>query len=275
MAKIIVTHAGPDLDALTSIWLLRRFLPGWERAKVNFVTAGETFRGAPPDADPEIVHVDTGFGRLDHHQKKEYNSAANLCLGKISKERDLKKVDREALKRLVVVVTEIDNGRDISWPETRSDRYEFMPHIFLINMPTGPDLVDLAMIVLDKIFQALKNKIRAEKTLKEEGQVCRTRWGKAVAVATGNDQVLQEGQREGFVLIAKQDPKSGHLRIYGRFDKKVDLTRAYKEVKKKDPAATWYLHTSCCLLLNGSRHNPKMVPTKLSLDEIISILKKA
>lgn len=273
--KLIVTHAGPDLDALVSLWLLRRFLPGWERAEVNFVAAGQTFRGQPPDSDAEIAHVDTGFGKLDHHQTKEYNSAANLCLGEISKVRDLKKVDRKALERLVAVVTEIDNGRFVSWPDAPSDRYEFMPHIFLMNMSVGPDLLDLAMTVFDKIFQTLKNKIRAEKTLKEEGQVFKTRWGRAVAVATGNDQVLQDGQRQGFALVAKQNPKNGHLRIYGRWDKKVDLTRAYKEFKKKDPAATWYFHPSGCLLLNGSRHDPKMVPTKLSLDEVISILKKA
>src|SRR4030042_4349723 len=109
MAKIIVTHAGPDLDALTSIWLLRRFLPGWERAKVNFVAASETFRGTPPDSNPEIAHVDTGRGELDHHQKNEYNSAANLCLQKILELKDLKKVDREALERLVAMVPEIDN----------------------------------------------------------------------------------------------------------------------------------------------------------------------
>ena len=39
--KIIVTHTSPDLDAITSIWLIRKFLPGWEDAVVKFVPAGE------------------------------------------------------------------------------------------------------------------------------------------------------------------------------------------------------------------------------------------
>ena len=39
--KIIVTHASPDMDAITSVWLIRKFLPGWEDAKIQFVPAGE------------------------------------------------------------------------------------------------------------------------------------------------------------------------------------------------------------------------------------------
>jgi len=39
--KIIVTHCSPDMDAITSVWLLRKFLPGWEESGVRFVPAGE------------------------------------------------------------------------------------------------------------------------------------------------------------------------------------------------------------------------------------------
>ena len=85
--KIIVTHNSPDWDAITSVWLLKRFLPGWEKAVVEFVPAGEKSEKRNPSAslrarglenrieeaiekvgDEEIVHVDTGLGPLDHHQ---------------------------------------------------------------------------------------------------------------------------------------------------------------------------------------------------------------
>ena len=39
--KIIVTHAAPDLDAVTSVWLIKRFLQGWNEAEVRFVPAGQ------------------------------------------------------------------------------------------------------------------------------------------------------------------------------------------------------------------------------------------
>ena len=41
--KIIVTHMRPDLDAVGSVWAIKRFLPGWEEAIVRFVPAGEWF----------------------------------------------------------------------------------------------------------------------------------------------------------------------------------------------------------------------------------------
>ena len=39
--KVVVTHSSPDLDAIASVWLIKKFLPGWEEATVQFVPAGE------------------------------------------------------------------------------------------------------------------------------------------------------------------------------------------------------------------------------------------
>ena len=72
----IVTHHNPDLDAVTSVWLIKRFLPNWQSAQLCFVPAGKTADDKPPKSDPRILHVDTGFGMLDHHQSDEHTSAA-------------------------------------------------------------------------------------------------------------------------------------------------------------------------------------------------------
>ncbi|MDP3955568.1 MAG: DHH family phosphoesterase [bacterium] len=275
MSKIIVTHKNPDIDALTSIWLIERFLPGFSDAEVKFVPAGGTLEGINPDADPDILHVDTGMGVLDHHQRKAFSSASRLVLAKIVKERPLKKDDKKALKRLVEQVTEMDNGRDASWPEPESDRYEFMFNNLVINNSEAQDFWQVGLRCLDKVFQIMKSKVKAEELIDKEGVIFETRWGKAVAALTGNDQVIQVGLRQGYVMVAKQNPKTNHLRIYSRFDRGVDLRKAFKEFKKRDPEATWYLHPSRCLLLNGSRANPNMKTTSLSFEEIIEILKKA
>jgi len=74
--KLIVTHFSPDLDALTSCWLIKRFLPGWKKAEIKFVAAGSTFNNQPPDLDKNIIHVDTGMGKFDHHQTSNYTCAA-------------------------------------------------------------------------------------------------------------------------------------------------------------------------------------------------------
>lgn len=275
MTKIIVTHHRPDLDALVSIWLLKRFDEGFEEAQVNFVPAGETFRGAPADDDSDVIHVDTGLGQFDHHQKKSFSCAASLCFSQISKKGKVESFDKKVLKRMIAQVTEIDNGREISWPEPTSDRYAFMLHNFIFVSSDDQASLEMALVSLDRIFQHLKNVVRAEEEIKKKGKEFETRWGKALGVRTSNDQVLTVGEKLGYVLVVKQDPQTGHTRIFARWDGKVDLRKAYTALKKADKWGTFYLHPSRCLILNGSRNNPRMVPTKLSLEKIMQIIGKS
>jgi len=278
MTKIIVTHAGPDTDAIAAAWLIQRFFPGWEEVKYEFVSAGQTFRGAPPDSDPEIIHIDTGLGKFDHHQNHQISSAAQKVFEEVKKISHLEKKRLLALERLVGVINDIDNGRDITWFEAETDRSEFMPHVFL-NYFDGGDKSDtekmkFGMKILEMVYLSMKSKVDAEKEILS-GISFKTQWGKGIAIETENDNVLSLGEKKGFSVVAKKSPGTGHLRIYSRWDRGVDLTKAYEMFIEKDTLATWYLHPSKCLLLNGSRKNPSTVPTNLSLKEIIAILKKA
>ena len=66
----------PDLDAIASVWLLKRFgSRGWQEAEVKFVPAGKTYKDKKADSDPDVLHVDVGLGKLDHHQTGD----ENLC----------------------------------------------------------------------------------------------------------------------------------------------------------------------------------------------------
>jgi len=78
------------MDAIASVWLIKKFLPGWEKAELKFVPAGEritnhqsqiTNHKSPIEriGEDEVIHVDTGMGSLDHHQTADMNvSAASL-----------------------------------------------------------------------------------------------------------------------------------------------------------------------------------------------------
>mgnify|MGYP001605664915 CR=1 FL=1 len=108
--RVIVTHTSPDMDAITSVWLIKKFLMGWEDAIVKFVPAGERLqarnqaepyaklrrsqRGSAYDSalfsdkvrgdrevievinGDEVIHVDTGLGPLDHHQTSDDSTCA-------------------------------------------------------------------------------------------------------------------------------------------------------------------------------------------------------
>jgi hypothetical protein len=161
MSKIIVTHNGPDPDAFTAVWLIQRFFSGWDEASYEFVPAGQTFRGAPPDSDPDIIHVDTGLGKYDHHQNRELSSATKKVFEEIKVNNNLETIKLEALERLVEVVNEIDNGRDVTWPEAALDRSEFMLHAFITYFDNSEDSdtekIKFGKKILEMIYQALKN----------------------------------------------------------------------------------------------------------------------
>ncbi len=277
--KKLIAHINPDLDAVASVWLIKRFLPGWEKAVIAFCPAGETLDGQPVDSNPDVLHVDTGRGKLDHHQLEEITSAAQLCFDYLKQQRKgqpLKELDEKALVQIIKVVTEVDNARDLSWLETKTSRYDFYLHSLIagIRGMAGSDeeAMTFGLKGMDAVFHQIKKSIDAREEL-EEGIDFKTQWGKAIAVETGNDNVLWEGEKSGYCLVVRKDPESGGVRIYSRYDTGVDLTKAYHQFKKMDPKSEWFLHASKKLLLNMAT-GKKMIPTKLSLKEIIKVLER-
>lgn len=276
MAKTIVTHFNPDLDAIASIWLIKRFLTGWEKAEVAFVPAGKTLSDELADVNPEVVHVDTGRGKFDHHQDQARKPACGQVLEELKRAEDRFRYD-EAAERLVDVVSEADLGGHIHWPESQTDRYEFSLDSLIAGLKKqGFDdqkLIEWGLVLLDAIYATLKVKVGAEKIL-EAGLTFETKWGQGIAFETANDMVLELAEKKEFSVAVRKDPKSGAVRIYARNDRGVDLTGVWEELQKKDPEATWFLHQSKCLLLNGSSKNPAMRATRLGLREVMEILRE-
>ena len=66
--------------------------------------------------------------------------------------------------------------------------------------------------------------------------------------------------------------QKGYVRIKSLPKDDIDLTAVYTTLKQKDPAATWFLHASGHMILNGSAKNPDMKPTTLTLDELIQVV---
>lgn len=286
--KKIVTHFAPDLDSVASIWLIKRFLPGWEEAEVLFVPAGETLDDEPVDSDPNILHVDTGLGKFDHHQLDEGTCAAKKIfdflrtenLSRVKRERrKTKNWSEETLERLVEIVNDIDHFREVFYPNPTADFYELGMEVILdglklIYRDQDERIVEFCLEALDGVYKKFQNKVWAEKLLKEEGVEFKTKWGKGIGVETTNDEVIKLGQKQGFKIVVRKDPKKGYVRIKAR-PEGIDLKDVFEKLKKTDRGATWYLHPSGCMILNGSTKNPKTKPTKLSLKEIVAFLPKA
>ena len=281
LMKKIITHLNPDLDAVVSVWLVKRFLPGWGKAAVGFVSAGVS-KGKQKgvDENPNVLWVDVGRGKLDHHQTGKYLSAAKLCLGYIKKERrgkQLSPLEEKVLEEIIEVATQVDNARDLNWEEVNEGRYQFSLHVLIGGLrnlgKSDEEVTALGLELLDGVLINLKHKIRAEEEL-EKGTVFQTPWGEAIAVESGNKHVIWRGEAQGYTLVVTKDPESGGVRIYSRPDSQADLSGAYRRFKKMDPESDWFLHATKRLLLNQTSVNPDMRPTKLSLKKIIEFLEK-
>jgi len=271
--KKIITHVNPDLDAVCSVWLLKRFLLGWQEVEIDFVRADD--KQIDKDNN-DLVYVDVGLGKFDHHQTNKHISASKLCWDYIQEIRAGEKLgllEENAINRLVDIVTQVDNNDDSLWPEAKDDRFQF----YLQNLVEGwreLPLNDLEVIeegfkMLDVILINLKNKIRAKEGL-EKATNFQTKWGKGIGLETGNKHFLYFGEIHGYAVVIIKNPENGGVRIHARPGSKVDFTKVYDKVKKLDPKADWFLHSSKKMLLNTSSV-AQMKPTKLSLKEVIGV----
>lgn len=338
--KKLVTHFNPDLDAVTAIWLVVRWLEGWEEAEVEFVPAGKTYQGQEVDSDPDTLHVDTGLGTLDHHQTDEYTCAAKLTLEYIIDQRVLSsdhppsdvlgspksnpnaslkggspagarqgspvgshplhdkddsprkeklRWNEEALERLVEVVNQVDHFQEVYYPDSEADDHEFAAEAILdgwklLYREQDKLVVEKGLELIDGVYTSLVSRVDAEKILASKGESFQTKWGKGIAFETKNASVVDIAQKRGYAIAVRRHPVEGHIRIKAppanfiesdALNKSVDLTPIYNVLKKADAEADWFLHSSKTMLLNGSAKNPQMRPTKLSLKEVVEIVKNA
>ncbi|HKZ34698.1 MAG TPA: hypothetical protein VJ179_02405 [Patescibacteria group bacterium] len=278
MPKIIVTHYNPDRDGIFCIWILKKFDPEFQDATIKFVSAGKTYQGKKADSNEQIVHVDTGFGRFDHHQKDEYTCAAEKVLTYVQRKFAHLKED-QALNRIVAIVKELDHARDYTWDDAANDRYEFhfdaIMHGWKLLYPDQhAKFVDWGLHLFDAIYKTMKQKILAEKEI-EKGHQFESMYGKALAVETYNDDIISVSERMGFQIVARKDPGKGYVRIKAFPDPSLDLTPVYEEVKRRDPDATWFLHPDKHQLLNGSTKDPQMRASVLKVEDLIEVIKNA
>lgn len=283
--QLIVAHHAPDLDAIGSIWILKRFdARKYADAKLAFVNPGETISiDAAHELDFElhnVTHVDTGLGRFDHHQpdKGSERSSATMLVHQyvVSKNQDLE--HDEALETISEFITEIDHFEEIYWPNAGSYRYSFMLHelirgIEFSELHDDESQTHFGLRCLDSIYATLIQQIKAKEIIEEKGREFSIDNKKCLALETRNDDTLKVAQKQGYELVMRKDPKLGHVRIKVRPDSDIILKPLYDIIKVADPTATWFYHPGGKMLINNSKKHNNQEPSKLSIDEVIQFAK--
>lgn len=279
MAKLIVTHNHPDLDAIMSVWMLMRFdQPRYGDAGLAFVPAGTTYKGQTVDSDPNVVHVDNGRGKYDHHTPGGYETcAAKLVHQDLVKQGAVGASD-QALSQMSEFALAIDRFEDSGWDEPLATRYAFTLHEvipMLHGLQTMDDeaVVRYVLVYLDAVYLRLKQLHEAEEII-ATGDEFECGLGRGVAVLSGNNEVVKIAQKKGYALVVLQNPKYGYMRIKGVPGKNIDLTPLYDKIMQVDRPDQWYLHPSRQMLLNGSDKSSPKDPTTLKLDEVVSLVKE-
>lgn len=267
----------PDIDSITSCWLIKRFFPQWEDAEIKFVPAGSTLDGKQVDSDPDIVHVDTGFGKFDHHQSDAYVCASSIIFNYIKENFTIKKAHSDALERMTNQIIRFDHFGEVYFPDPSADYFEFMLHKVIeggLKSTLKDDLLITTTVFsfLDAIFNIFIKKNNAEEELKK-GFVFQSFYGKSIAISTKNEETTKLALKNGFALVAKKDPEKGYIRIKTLPDKKLNLKFLHDKILKYDKKGTWFLHASGNMLLNSSSKNPNFIPSPLSLKRLIEIIK--
>jgi hypothetical protein len=212
------------------------------------------------------VHVDTGGGRFDHHQYDDQTlSAAELVRRSVAP-------GDEALQRLVERVTSIDHART---PASSS------PIFFNINdlisgynslFPTRPQHVVEAMLPnLDAWYEHEARQLRLERAFANRIEF-ETPWGLGIAVESDDGGSSKLAYREGAVLYAYRDG-NGWMGIAAKSRSDVDLKPVYSDLRLVDGDADWYLHPGRRLLLCGTPKAPPRQPSRLSLNELVSVIR--
>ncbi len=275
--NVIVTHQSVDLDAITACWLIKKFVPEWDEAELAFVPAGSTLENIPPDSEPSIIHVDTGMGKFDHHQTSDFTSASKRVYEYLVGKSHIHSKFQKALEKLIIIVNDIDHFGEVYYPDAASDRYDFLLSQIIegLKAPLHDDkkITEMGFILLDAVLQIMKNKVKAEEII-QNGFVFHSKWGKSLAIESKNEEAVKLALKLGFKFVVKKDPDRGNARIKTLPDKKLNLTPLYNAIKKYDKKGTWFLHVSKNMLLNSSSKNPNFVPTPLTLQKLIEIIKK-
>ncbi|MCX7996919.1 MAG: chromate resistance protein [Patescibacteria group bacterium] len=275
--KTLVTHRSPDLDAIVSLWLIVRHLDGWEDPVFAFVHAGKTLNEEAPDADKNIIHVDTGLGRFDHHQLDERTCAARIVLNFLKEHGHIRKRSLEPLERIVDVVDIYDNFGEVSFPEPMSDVYTFSLNEIIGGLKAlnqdDQKTVEMVFPMLDALLLAMKQKVGAEHEV-NRGITMTTKYGKSLFMETSNDEAMKVALKSGYTFVARKDPRGGYIRIKTFPSDAYDLTPLHAAIVAEDYTGTWFLHSSRCMLLNGSWKNRESVASPLTLSRLIEITKE-
>jgi len=279
--KKIITHISPHLDEIFAIWALKKYDPGFSEIEVKFKatnpTGGEVDLESV-DKDPDTVYLGIGRGKFDEHDKKtdqETTAASLVWMDIVDRGLAPTGADLAAVDKLLSFVIKDDTGElkgmgDYLVDYTISALWDGFSKV---QRGDSDKKLEYGLPMMDYMFAYLRGIANAEIVL-EDAQNFETEWGKGLALSADYKETQVVAYRRGFNIVIVINPKLGYHLILGNPASQVDLTGVFAKLKEIDSEAEWYLHQSKRMLISGSHSAPNVKISKLSLEQMIDLVRK-
>jgi hypothetical protein len=216
--------------------------------------------------------VGVGRGRFDEHKGDVGECATSLVFAFVREQVQLDSITEQALQRIVDWVLLEDTGR-----LAKIDQRDFtVPSIlkgeYTRSKSDSHQVLRLGFEILDALLPAQVNQVHL---LQEWGkrQEFGSRFGPAVALASELSGLDSFAYQHGFPLMVQVNAANRYVGIRADAASDIDLTEVYEAVQAADPEADWYFHHSKKMVLCGGDLSPEVTPSKLTLGELVELLK--
>ena len=268
--RTLVTHINPHLDDIAAIWLFKRFHPEFENAKIEFISAEKGAGGLKESKD--LIYFGVGKGRFDEHKGDIGDCATSLVWKEIKKEGlvQFTSFEQAAYEDLVRWNLLIDTAR--------MPRFEFsafgVDSFIRSHKNSSEDSLATLKLGEQILVRILPVLIRRQMALVDwkKRVAFKTKWGKGVGLES--DSFFQDlAYGNGFVVVINKAPKRGFSGITALATSDTDLTPVFLKLKDLEPKAGWFLHHAKKMVLCGAPSAPDAVKSKLTLKELIEVVK--
>jgi len=285
--SIISTHLRPDLDAIASVWLLKRFVPAFHNATVEFANTAtadaNTLARAAAVVDTGGIY-DAARWRFDHHQLPGAQSTMTCAARLVWDELRRHGADVADLAPLIALVHDGDSHHPHAATSDTVGLHALL-RAYEQRDPSDHGVLAFGKVLLDLLAEQLKRTATAVRTL---GRAIRyTAADKAFLAVEGGRELTEAALANGagVVLFFEQMPQQHSIAVglLRRAGSAVDvgalvgaaLQRAETSATVAEELRRWYRHPAGFFSGRGTAKAPDGRALAAPLGEIAAALDAA
>ncbi len=270
MSKTIVSHIRPHLDEVLAAWMLKRYLPEFKDAALEFIPTGKD--GGEKAVVPGKDYVGVGRGRFDEHKGDESDCAASLVFKHLLEQKvEIDSLQLRGLAKLVEWVREGDLGLQNRIPNRTFGVHSILAYHRALSGQGDQGVMALGFTICDALLASQMDVAQLEEDWDKRTEFVSI-YGPAVAFISSCRDQDTFAYQHGFDLAVYINKERTYHNIRAFAGSRIDLTPLYLQLKQVEPEADWYFHHSKKMLICGGDLTAGARSSKLSLEWLVDAL---